>query len=261
MAENKVEVGRVIFAASQYPGQWVVQTLDNHVNNVVQLARAWDHTHALLAQGPNLEAVIAAAEIHDMAKPQKFWLGYNFPQTKAPPKREWLYSFSGHRFAVEHPDPYVKALALLHHTYSVDEITTQMAKLEGSDSRVKNLPIDLYVLEMCDQIEATISSAFLGDKEPEARVFMDFQFHCRKDTERKAAEYEIDPFVFKNEPMRLTIAFAAVTPPAALKDEVEKATTEDTRNAYLRKLRSWLLERINQPDTIQTAEVTIWPWT
>lgn len=255
---DKVEVGRVIFQTEGYPGCWLIQTLENHVRNVVYLAQNWDHRHALLARQPNLEAVIAAAEIHDMAKPEKFWLRYD-PIRGNTSRREWLYSFSGHRFAVEHDDAYIKALALLHHTYGVDEITSQMARLKfenQADQRVLGLPIDLYVLEMCDQIEATVASAFLGSAEPTARVFMDFQFFQRSPT-----AYEIDPFVFQAEPLSLPIAFVIVTPPAEKVQAVEMAASDEQRYSALRDIKEWLLTAVNQPDVIQTAEVTLWSWT
>src|SRR5690606_7701963 len=143
------------------------------------------------------QKVIQAAKIHDMAKPVKFRLV--FQQNRFSQKPEWSYSFAGHRFEAFDSDPYVQTLAQLHHTYAVTDITKNMARLKLKDATrelAEFLPLDLYTLEMCDQIEATLACTALEDKEPEARVFMDFQFNPNPVAD---LTYQIEPFVFKNQ--------------------------------------------------------------
>lgn len=259
---NKLNVGRVIFAS---PDLWRVQTLRNHVGNVVKLVELWDDDKDFLEGTPDLEQtrpyLIRAAQIHDMGKPGRFQLTYK-PDTKA-----WSYSFAGHRFdARDHTNdsfvPYVEALAHLHHEYSVDGITEKMAEMRLHPKNpqlaqfARHLPLDLYILEMCDQIEATIASAWLEDKNPTARVFMDFQFGKLAD-----GRYRIDPFVFKGEQVTLTIEWAEIAPDEELVTAVTQAATEKN-DAYpeRRRLRSWLVEQL-QTTPLQTKEVTLCPWT
>ena len=55
-----------------------------------------------------------------------------------------------------------------------------------------NFPLDLYTLEMCDQIEAEIET-YAFTHEPQPRVFMDFHSRMRKD--RKIEIEPFDPFL------------------------------------------------------------------
>lgn len=260
---NRIEVGRVIFNESA----WLVQPLKNHVDNVTHLARLWDNQRAFSdcpeKQQETRAQVIAAAEIHDMAKPVKFRLVYQ--QNKFSKKWEWSYSFAGHRFEAFHDNTYVQALAQLHHEYSVSGITKNIAQLrQHSDPSINrvadNLPIDLYALEMCDQIEATFSSSILGEENPEARVFMDFQF----DPDPVAPlTYQIDPFVFIEEPVHLPIEYVEIQPPLDKLAAVEQASNDDNRRSLLYDLQQWLLAQLHNdnPPLIQTKEVTLCPWT
>lgn len=258
MVAEQLEVGRVIFP--QNSNLWRVQTLQNHVGNVVKLVEAWDSARGLLFGTPDLhqtrEHLIRAAEIHDMGKPRRFKLVYD------PQKKEWSYSFAGHRFdAVDQPrsaySPYVEALAHLHHEYSVSGITAKMAdmRLCKMGQFAEHLPLDLYILEMCDQIEATIASAQLEAKEATARVFMDFQF-----SKRAEGVYLIDPFVFKDDPMTLEIVWAEIVPDKGLVTAVTQ-TAKDKKDAYTerRALRNWLVDQLRKT-TLHTEEVTLCSW-
>lgn len=257
MATEELEVGRVIYAQ---PDCWRIQTLRNHVGNVVKLVKWWDSNKDFLEGTPNLSLtrpfLIRAAEIHDMGKPQKFKLVYD------PQKKEWSYSFAGHRFvAVEHPadeyTPYVEALVHLHHEYSVNGITAKMAdmRLHNLEQFVQHLPLDLYILEMCDQVEATIASALLEAKDPTARVFMDFQFG-----QLGAGKYQIDPFVFQGDALRLKIEWAEIVPDRELVTAVTQTAASPTDAYPERKaLRDWLVTQL-QDAPLHTEEVTLCPW-
>jgi CRISPR-associated endonuclease/helicase Cas3 len=261
---DQIEVGRVIFPKDT-PDLWRVQTLKSHVDNVTRLAKLWDNNCAFqgcpydLSQTRN--KVIQAAKIHDMAKPVKFRLGYQ--QNRITHKWGWTYSFAGHRFEAFDPDPYAQTLAQLHHEYSVAGITKHMAQLklnEKTEPFANHLPLDLYALEMCDQIEATLACTALEDKDPEARVFMDFQFNW---PDRDKLDFQIEPFVFeKQKPVRLPIEYLEVAPPHDKRLAVENTTDDGKRRELLRDIQHWLLAQLheNPPPSIQTKEVTIWPW-
>jgi len=252
---SRVNVGRVIFL----PEWWIVQTLDSHVDNVAQLAEAWDNRLAFKGNIPDLghthHQVVKAARIHDMAKPAHFRLDYK--QGPVHRKWKWEYSFSGHRFNAFDDDVYVQILAQLHHEYSVTAITKHMAQLKlnkATEAIAKNLPLDLYALEMCDQIEATLARAALGSDDPEERVFMDFQLRTRAET-----EYELEPFPFHKEPVEFTVKYAELTPPQDKRQAVETATNDDKRRAALREIGDWLLKEL-QIAPLQQKEIRLWPW-
>lgn len=252
----RVNAGRVIFLQTY----WIIQTLRNHVGNVARLAKVWDNNRAFQGNTPNLERtreyVIAAARIHDMAKPSHFHL--NYKQDRVHHQWKWEYSFSGHRFNAFHDNIYVQTLAQLHHEYSVTAITQHMARLKldkATETIAENLPLDLYTLEMCDQIEATFARAVLGSDDPEERVFMDFQFRARAE-----AEYELEPFAFgQAPPVKLDVEYAKLVPPQNKQRAVETAP-DDKRRAALREVEKWLVDAL-QTAPLQCKEVTLWPWT
>jgi len=252
------DVGRIIFL----PQTWVIQTLASHVGNVAQLAKAWDNRRAFQGNIPDLERthpqVVEAALIHDMAKPTHFRLVYK--QNRFSHRWQWEYSFSGHRFNAFHDDVYVQMLAQLHHEYSVAGITKGMAQLKLDESTkdiAPNLALDLYTLEMCDQIEATFARAVLGSDDPEERVFMDFQFQSRAET----AEYDLDPFPFNAKtPVTFNVEYVELVPHPDKRRAVETATKDDgQRRAALRNMQNWLTKEI-QTAPLHYKEVRLWPW-
>lgn len=250
------DVGRVVFSSDT---EWVVLTLKCHVDNVVRLVEAWDASKAYLGNinldlGRSQEYVVQAAEVHDMAKPSHFSLTYEQKNGAA----KWGYSFAGHRFAVEHPHPYVKQLGLMHHEYSVEGITTSMALLrnQGLKELADHFVLDLYTLEMADQIEATVARAAVGSEEPEERVFMDFAFAVH---DARLARYRIDPYPFSPLPVSLEIEFATLCPPTDLIKAVSAASIDKQRGA-LRTVQEWL-EKELQNAALTTKEITLWPWT
>ncbi|MCL4299171.1 MAG: hypothetical protein KJ077_25770 [Anaerolineae bacterium] len=258
--QRRIDVGRISFRENR----WLVQPLANHVGNVIKLTEWWDNKRAFPGNIPNLsqtrERVIQAAEIHDVAKPAKFRLGYE--QNHFTRKWTWTYSFARHRFEAFHADPYAQALAQLHHEYSVAGIMKNVAQLKlhsATKAFADNLPLDLYALEMCDQIEATLTCTVLGDEDPEARVFMDFQFNPKPITN---LTYQLDPFVFSQEPVRFSVEYIELAPPIELRQTVEQAKDDDKRQAALRDIQDWLLKELhsNPPPPVQRKEVTLCPW-
>ena len=128
------------------------------------------------------DLLIRAAEKHDNAKPDTFRVTYR--SYKENGRKSLGYSFAGHRFRVSDPDRYVELLIRLHHEFSVEGIVKAQAELKAekelSEAKFKNFPFDLYILEMCDQIEAELETyAFTNDVQP--RVFMDFHSRRRED--------------------------------------------------------------------------------
>jgi hypothetical protein len=114
---------------------------------------------------------------------------------------------------------------------------------------------------LCDLIEATLACTALDDTDPEARVFMDFQFNW---PDRSKLEFQIEPFAFEDQkPVRLPIEYLEVVPPQDKRLAVEKAQDEDKRRTLLLDIQRWLLAELHgsTPPPIQTKEVTLCPWT
>lgn len=267
MNELTRHVGRVVFISR---AEWVVLTLKCHVDNVTRLVEMWDAKAAYLPNAPDLtltrHQAIRAAQIHDMAKPSHFRLTYT--RGKFTDQAKWEYSFAGHRFGVEDDDLYVKLLGLLHHEYSVEGINKAIFQLRHFRSAADgtnpyqviadHLPLDLYTLEMADQIEATVARATVGDEDPEERAFMDFLF---RRVPAKVATYELDPFPFRTapDPVVLMIEYAVLRPSIALINDVEEAKDDDRRRNGLRVVQEWLIKEL-QAAPIQSKEMILCPW-
>lgn len=256
MTVQRRDVGRVVFRQDANGGaEWIVLTLASHVNNVVRLVEMWDADKAYLNTGPlDLGAtrpqLIRAARIHDSAKPMRFRLHYR-EDSRRPGVGQWEYSFAGHRFEVFDDDLYVQTLARLHHEYSVEGITRAVAELRAAGIKhAENLPLDLYTLEMCDQIEATIALSVLGN-EPETRVFMDF--HIEK---LESSRFGIDPFPFTKK-VQLAIEYACLHPPADWVSQAEAGNDDDRRQAEI-DLGKWLVNTL-QSASLEKVEVTLCP--
>ncbi len=254
-------VGRVVFASDR---EWIILTLKSHVENVTALAACWDHEKAYLnglplPPGRTKARLITAAEIHDDAKPSHFRLVYKAES------QSWEYSFAGHRFAVDYPsDPYIESLVHLHHEYSVEGITTAIASMRNQAGEFPGLnlsevaallPLDLYALEMADQIEATVARAAVEAVDPEGRVFMDFQF---KVDETRDTTYLVDPFPFLGEQVELEIEYMVWEPTQELLDSVIQARP-DARRDPISKLQKALEEAI-QHLPLQTKTAVLRPW-
>ena len=209
MAEKNeaVDIGRVFFDPMVGPNlkHVTVLKLESHVGNVVQLVQRFDPKHFKRDCSETRDWLICAAQKHDDAKPITFRILYR--DTKQGGEKCLAYSFAGHRFRVFDDNRYVELLIRLHHEFSVEGIAKAVAELKtqhnGKYAKVAdNFPIDLYTLEMCDQIEAEVETcAFTGNVQP--RVFMDF--HSRMGTDGKIEIEPFDPFLATSDivlPMR-----------------------------------------------------------
>ena len=209
MAEKNeaVDIGRVFFEPTVGPNlrHVTVLKLESHVGNVVQLVQRFDPQHFKVDCSKTRDWLIRAAQKHDDAKPITFRVFYR--DTKQGGEKCLAYSFAGHRFRVFDDNRYVELLIRLHHEFSVEGIAKAVAELKTQHNGkyakfADNFPIDLYTLEMCDQIEAEVETyAFTGNVQP--RVFMDF--HSRMRTDSKIEIEPFDPFVTTSDivlPMR-----------------------------------------------------------
>lgn len=188
-----ISIGRVFF----YPmvgrnlKKVTVLKLESHVGNVVQLVKLFDPKHFKVDCSNTRKWLIRAAQKHDNAKPETFRVTYQSEKKNG--QKSLGYSFAGHRFRVSDDNRYVELLIRLHHEFSVEGIAKAVAELKTQHNGkytqfADNFPVDLYTLEMCDQIEAEIETyAFTG--KPQPRVFMDFHSRMRKD-----CKIEIEPF-------------------------------------------------------------------
>ena len=188
-----VDIGRVFFKPTVGPElkKVTVLKLESHVQNVVQLVKQFCPKHFRVDCTETRDWLICAAKKHDDAKPDTFRVTYR--SWKGIGKKSLGYSFAGHRFRVSDDNRYVELLIRLHHEFSVEGIARAAAELKTEHDEkyaefADNFPLDLYMLEMCDQIEAEIETyAFTGDAQP--RVFMEFHSQMRND-----GKIEIEPF-------------------------------------------------------------------
>ena len=209
------DVARVFFQDGndiRIPSGIRLQRLANHMDNVAQLVGLWRHKTddptedtALVLEPATESKVIEAAKLHDVGKPERF-------RIRARTRRQmqnghelvfdgYEYSFSGHRFLAESADLYIQELAQGHHTYSVEDIADATARLRRRGYEAYRFAQDLYILEMCDQIEAEIAVRTL-EKETDGRTFMEFTvIPVDQNT------YAIDPFPFEQEPLTLTFEY------------------------------------------------------
>jgi CRISPR-associated endonuclease/helicase Cas3 len=256
-ATNVVKVGRVFFQPDSGPDveKVTVLTLDSHVENVVTLVKNFqrDFYPAFRQhQKSTRDLLIRAAEKHDNAKPDTFRVTYR--SYKENGRKSLGYSFAGHRFRVSDPDRYVELLIRLHHEFSVEGIVKAQAELkterELADAKFKNFPFDLYILEMCDQIEAELETyAFTDNVQP--RVFMDFHSGRREDR-----LIEVSPYPFDNEEIPLSLAYYEFDVPDEHRRQIAKALKEDNREKGVNCLRNMI---VNSPERAerQQKEMTL----
>ena len=256
-AMDIVEVGRVFFEPDSGPEvkKVIVLTLDSHVENVVTLVKNFKrdfYPDFKQSEKPTRDLLIRAAEKHDDAKPETFRVTYR--SYKENGRKSLGYSFAGHRFKVSDPDRYVELLIRMHHEFSVEGIVKAQAELktekELSDAKFKNFPFDLYILEMCDQIEAELETyAFTNDVQP--RVFMDF--HSRR---RENGIIEVSPYPFDNEEIQLSLAYYEFNVPDEYRCQIARALKEGDREKGIDFLREMV---VNPPESAerQQKEMTL----
>lgn len=272
------DFGRVFFPnrKNQIPENILFQPLGNHAANVRKLAWYWNPNDFVKGdREASRKRVADAAYLHDIGKPQKFGISVNI---KANGKVEFSYSFRGHRFEASDPkQPWVEFLAKGHHDYSVRDICRDTYKLKTmSNNLEKDHPLkaeaekykqvlegepiayahELYILEMCDQIEAEIACRFFEDDEQaESRAFMDFTI--TQDEKQKNVFY-VDPWIFGSDRQEFTLTLASWSMPfpeklkTALEGNVgdSQSLTKQLQNA----VKDWW---VSQPQKLKSKIVPI----
>lgn len=233
--------GRVFFPgqeAKAIPDRILFQPLGNHVGNVVKLCKLWCQDD--FPTPASRDRVIEAARIHDAGKPQRF-------QIKSETKdkfKKYIYSFSGHRFLAKSKDKWAEKLAIGHHDFSVEDITRDTYTLKKEPdyaNYLSNEPLayarELYILEMCDQIEAELACRVLDDtKQAESRTFMDFtissdEFNFQVDRDNSNPKiYRVDPWTFETDKpekeIKLTFKYWSMTLSESDRQELQKCIDE-----------------------------------
>jgi CRISPR-associated endonuclease/helicase Cas3 len=250
----KPDVGRVFFHYDsddkRVPSQILLQTLDNHVSNVERLARLWQHETPdtqLVLSPETAEKVFRAARLHDIGKPERF-------RIQARPRKNdrfdgYEYSFSGHRFLAESNDLYVQELAQGHHTYTTEDINDAIARLRRAGYHADHFAVDLYILEMCDQIEAEIAVRAL-EGAAEGRTFMEFTISGDQ------GHYAIDPFPFVKEPIELHLEYYEFRPNAAQRTELLK-WNEHQVDALAQLMHRFIFEAFDSPVKLPIGHRTV----
>lgn len=197
------DIGRVFFSDKTDQNLKVIyfQPLGNHVGNVRKLVKAWKIDqfpgNSPQEQQASQKRVDQAAKIHDVAKPQKFRVGIKTDK-KESQFIEYTYSFKGHRYEAESKCKWIQSLARGHHDFSVEDISRDIYQLQEQYSHILDRnPLayaqELYILEMCDQIEAELACRVIEDnQQAESRAFMDYTT-----TRLDQLNYLIDPYPFE----------------------------------------------------------------
>lgn len=253
--------GRVFFPgekAESIPVEVRFQPLGNHVGNVVKLVDYWNKEH--FPSTSSIERVSEAARIHDSGKPQRFEIQ---SKTNREGKfQEYIYSFKGHRFlAKSKTDQWAELLAIGHHDFSVKDITRDAYKLKKEPDYAKILAQDplayareLYILEMCDQIEAELACRVMEDgKQAESRTFMDFTI---AQDESDPTTYLLDPWAFDKElpSIQLTFKYWSMQPSEPDRAELENCLKEN-RERDLGKSLDLIVKRWWQSEQGKTADL------
>ncbi len=251
--KNNLKVGRVFFEPDSGPDvkKVTVLTLDSHVENVVTLVEKFQSDFYPKFKRNAVETrnlLIRAAEKHDNAKPETFRVTYQ--SWKDNGRKSLGYSFAGHRFKVSDDDRYVELLIRLHHEFSVEGIVNAQAQLRAlkqySDEEIKRFPIDLYILEMCDQIEAELETyAFMMDVQP--RVFMDFHSRMHED----AKTIEVNPYPFGEEEICLPLEYYKFDVPAKDRSQISEALEKGNWEKGVNFLRKMIVNSHKDTDCQQ----------
>ena len=271
--QHPYNFGRVFFPENDkpIPNRVYFQPLGNHVGNVVRLVRAWNLDDfpgtTPLERQASFQRVLKAAEIHDMGKPQKFNI-----EVKTTPKgkfKEYIYSFRGHRFLATSSDAWAESLAKGHHDFSVGDISRDAYALKKESQYADILAKDplayareLYILEMCDQIEAELACRVIGDDDQaESRAFMDYT------TAKSALDsqgYLIDPWPFKDNTISLSFVYWSME--LTQDDKVSLQNCLDTEQHH--KLgtqldqiaKNWWQSQQGKPEKAEPKSVILQPY-
>jgi CRISPR-associated endonuclease/helicase Cas3 len=260
--------GRVFFPgeANTIPSEIRLQPLGNHVGNVIELIRKWDKSD--FPCNSSFERVLEAAKVHDIGKPQRFEIQVKTKQGKF---KEYTYSFRGHRYLAKSDDAWAEALAIGHHDFSVEDIcgaVYELKKKEKYKDILTQEPLayarELYILEMCDQIEAELACRVFDDgKQAESRTFMDFTI---TPDELESTVYYIDPWAFEDStPIELTFKSWVMHPSKSDKDgELYKCIKDRNEEALGKTLdrivKRWWKSQRGQPKESISKTITLKPY-
>jgi CRISPR-associated endonuclease/helicase Cas3 len=255
--------GRLFFPGEPTPIPDLIrlQPLGDHVGNVRRLVKQW----AKFPDVPDsIDRVLKSADIHDMGKPQRFSI-----KVETSPKgkfKKYIYSFSGHRFLAESPDIWAQTLARGHHDFSVRDISRDVYNLKKEDAYKEIIDRDplayaqeLYILEMCDQIEAELACRVIGDdKQAESRTFMDCTLQKGEDDKT----YLLDPWVFKLESLDLTFKYwtkkLTLEEQQQLKSLQEKGLDSKLGSTLDTIVKKWWHSQTTNPN-VETRNITLKP--
>ncbi|PSB44630.1 CRISPR-associated helicase Cas3' [Cyanosarcina cf. burmensis CCALA 770] len=262
--------GRVFFPgeAQPIPSEIRFQPLGNHVGNVMALVKKWSKRD--FPSESSFARVLEAAKIHDIGKPQRFEIQAKI--TKMSKFKEYTYSFRGHRYLAKcDKDAWAEALAIGHHDFSVEDICSQAYKLKKEQKYADILtkePLayarELYILEMCDQIEAELACRVFGDgNQADSRAFMDFTI---APDELDDTKYFIEPWIFEDlQPIELTFKSWVMQSNEIDKDGELKKCIQDGREEAIGKILDrivktwWQFHQGNSQESI-TKTITIQPY-
>lgn len=263
--------GRVFFPekSTPVPNKIYFQPLENHVRNVIRLVEAWNIDefpgNTPEERQASVERVLKAAAIHDKGKPQRFKLDVKTNQ-KAKFK-EYIYSFRGHRFLATHPDLWVQTLARGHHDFSVNDISRDTYKLKKESQEYAEIlakepltyAIELYILEMCDQIEAELACRVIGhDEQADSRAFMNYTTQKSK---TNSQVYWIDPCPFKKDSIPLTFKYWSMELSQADKDSlqscIDKEQDSKLGNLIDKIAKNWWQFQQGNPEKAEPKSITL----
>jgi CRISPR-associated endonuclease/helicase Cas3 len=258
--------GRVFFPgeAKPIPDEIRFQPLGDHVGNVRRLVKWWNTDD--FPYSCSQSRVLEAADIHDMGKPQRFEL-----QTKADKFKEYIYSFKGHRFLAKGKDEWAEKLAIGHHDFSAKDIcrdTYTLKKNPKYADLLKRDPLgyarELYILEMCDQIEAELACRVMGDdKQAESRAFMDFTI---APDNSEPATFRIDPWAFDSskDSIQLTFKYWSMQPSeadqAALRKCIKENRERDLGRTLDQLVKRWWQSSEGQVAKLHDISITLKPY-
>ena len=271
--QRSYNFGRVFFPdypRLAIPTEVRLQPLGNHVGNVVKLVRLWNWESERFAYDREnvLKRVKTSAEIHDLGKPQKFAIQSNTNKFK-----EYIYSFRGHRFLADSKDLWAKTLAIGHHDFSVHDICRDAYTLKKDPQYAEILAreplayaIELYILEMCDQIEAELACRVLDDAhQGESRTFMDYTL-AKSDTEQDV--YYIDSWAFapelEQDGIELTFQYWSMQPSEEdkklLQECIDKQKENKLGETLDRCVKTWWRSEEGESAKILKRNITLKPY-
>jgi CRISPR-associated endonuclease/helicase Cas3 len=258
--------GRVFFPGKANPIPSIIrfQPLGDHVGNVKRLVKQWKDFPKI--EGSR-QRVVKAADLHDMGKPQQFSIQVNTTATGN--FKNYIYSFRGHRFLAKNDDLWAQTLARGHHDFSVGDISRDTYKLKKENSDYADLlsqdPLayahELYILEMCDQIEAELACRVIGDDEQaESRTFMDYTISKSKDNDQI---YLIDPWAFQDEEILLKFHYWSKTlsesEQAQLKTLCDRNEDRKLGDSLDRIVKAWWQDQNTSPEK-EYRQITLRPF-